>query len=482
MPASLPPQAMRKQAELAPRLLSELESAVDRGRPLDRSLAQVYRRHREFGSRDRRFFSALAFAWFRWRGWLPNPQAPDASNCALAWLLDTTDAHPAIELLAASLPPPPFPWPALGGAPLADKARLLGQWLRRPPPAIDALAPAWFGEALFHPEGLDCDAHRHRCLQSFQVRPPTWLRIRPGRTAEILARLNQSLIAPKQDGLIPYCRAGTPAGLPADPGMGSAGNPAVAGPARPTNNKFISDQTSAATIHPRLPQAARLSDARDLETLANTPDVEIQDLASQCVGLVCAPQPGERWWDVCAGSGGKSFHLADLMSGQGSVLATDPRENSLREMRRRMIRNKARGITVRAWNGENASAPDGRFDGALVDAPCSGLGTWHRNPDARWRTPPDAVARQAELQSRLLRLAAERVRPGGRLVYSVCTLTAAETEAVIAAFLSERRDFRPDPSCHPLTGDPAPGPIWVWPWQGDCNGMFIARLKKPHHP
>ncbi len=465
MASPIPIHAVRKQAELCLGLLCDLESAVARGRPLDQLLAQYYRRHREFGSRDRRFFSALAFAWFRWRGWLSTPSQPNALDGVVAWLLDAPDLHPAVELLAGQLPPAPFPWQALGSMALPDKAHILGQWQQRPPLKLDALVPGWFADALYYPDGVIRSDHLHLCLQSFQVRPSTWLRIRAGREPEIIARLNQEITTQK---------TGRTVADFAEVGLHF--------PNRDHRSRlqynFLPDQACPATTHPRLPQAVCIPTGCNLETLQQTPHIEIQDLASQCVGLVCAPDPGESWWDACAGSGGKSFHLADLMNGQGSILATDIREHSLRECRRRMLRNHAKRISLRAWDGAAGTAPDCQFDGVLLDAPCSGLGTWHRNPDARWRTPPETVARQAALQSSLLRICAGKVRSGGRLVYSVCTLADAETSGVIEGFLAEHRDFRIDSPAHPLTGESTQGPIWIWPWQGNCNGMFIAVMLK----
>ena len=429
MTSPIPMHAVRKQAELCLGLLCDLELAVARGQPLDQQLSQYYRRHREFGSRDRRFFSALAFAWFRWRGWLPTmPSQPDALNYVLAWLLDAPERHPAIEWLASQLPPfliSPHP---LGNMPVKEKARIMGQWLQRPPPELDALVPAWFADALFYPSGADRTAHQHCCLQALQVRPPTWLRIRTGHERAML--------------------------------------------------EFLQHQNMPATPHPRRLQAVSLPGGHNLENLKTMADVEIQDLASQGVGLVCAPGAGESWWDACAGSGGKSFHLADLMQATGSIMATDTRPGILKECRRRLIRTRLHTITLRNWNGTAATAPDRLFNGVLVDAPCSGLGTWHRNPDARWRIAPDAVPRYTALQSELLKICADRVHSGGRLVYAVCTLTGAETVGVIESFLAGRRDFSLESTPHPLTGEATVGLIWIWPWEGNCNGMFIARMKK----
>ncbi|MCA1809742.1 MAG: RsmB/NOP family class I SAM-dependent RNA methyltransferase, partial [Lentisphaerae bacterium] len=202
----------------------------------------------------------------------------------------------------------------------------------------------------------------------------------------------------------------------------------------------------------------------------------IQDLASQAVGLICAPRPGEFWWDVCAGSGGKALHLADLMQGAGTVLATDTRSGALATLQKRL--RKHASLKVRSRLAGTARAPKAGFDGVLVDAPCSGLGTWHRNPDARWRTEREQVISQALAQKQLLDDAAGKVRAGGRLVYAVCTLTKAETVDVLDDFLEHHKEFKPCPGAHPLTGEQSDGRFWIWPWQGKCNGMFIAALQR----
>jgi 16S rRNA (cytosine967-C5)-methyltransferase len=116
------------------------------------------------------------------------------------------------------------------------------------------------------------------------------------------------------------------------------------------------------------------------------------------------------------------------------------------------------------------------FDGVLVDAPCSALGTWRRNPDARWTLDRQAIPRLAELQAQLLRAAAAGVKPGGTLVYSVCTLTPAETTGVVRPFLAERPEFQLDPFPHPLSGAPTDGTMLIWPQESDNDAMFVARM------
>jgi len=118
------------------------------------------------------------------------------------------------------------------------------------------------------------------------------------------------------------------------------------------------------------------------------------------------------------------------------------------------------------------------FDSVLVDAPCSGWGTWSRNPDARWRSDPRDPAQKRNLQVRMLHNAAQCVKSGGVLVYAVCTFTREETSGVLERFLAEHPEFKPEPFTHPLTGDPAAGTVQIWPWEGPGDGMFIARLRK----
>ncbi|MHB8769429.1 MAG: 16S rRNA (cytosine(967)-C(5))-methyltransferase RsmB [Syntrophales bacterium] len=170
--------------------------------------------------------------------------------------------------------------------------------------------------------------------------------------------------------------------------------------------------------------------------------VRIQDEASQLIARLVAPAPGEQILDLCAGSGGKTLHLAALMENRGSVTAVD-----LQPRRLAMLRTEAErlGVTIvqtRAGDAAAAIEPFREvFDRVLLDAPCSGLGTLRRNPEIRWRVTPADVNRCAELQHALLARAAGYVRPGGLIVYSVCTVTPEENEAVIGAFLQLHADF-----------------------------------------
>lgn len=235
-----------------------------------------------------------------------------------------------------------------------------------------------------------------------------------------------------------------------------------------------------------IPQGPTLADAvqyRGREDLFRAPEFhagefEVQDISSQIVGLACAPKPGETWWDACAGEGGKTLHLSDLMQNQGLIWASDRAEWRLKRLKLRAARAKVFNYRSAIWHGGVKIPTRTKFDGVLLDAPCSGLGTWQRNPHARWTTRPEDVEELAAVQKQLLRRVAASVKPGGRLVYAVCTLTRAETGEVAAAFETEFPQFRKVPLVNPLRPEVASqDSLWLWPKDGG-NGMFIAAWQR----
>jgi 16S rRNA (cytosine967-C5)-methyltransferase len=204
-------------------------------------------------------------------------------------------------------------------------------------------------------------------------------------------------------------------------------------------------------------------------------DFEVQDLSSQAVGLICDPKPGETWWDACAGEGGKTLHLSDLMKNRGLIWASDRSPSRLATLKRRAARAGVFNYRAIAWDGGPRPPTKTRFDGVLVDAPCSGIGTWHRNPHARWTTTAEDVKELAEVQQRVLLHAAEAVKPGGRLVYAACTLTELETMGVAEKFEQSCRQFQRLPVRNPLAPGSAPGDLLVLqPQDAGGNGMFVA--------
>jgi 16S rRNA (cytosine967-C5)-methyltransferase len=170
---------------------------------------------------------------------------------------------------------------------------------------------------------------------------------------------------------------------------------------------------------------------------------EQQDEASQLVAAAVAPPPGGKVLDLCAGSGGKTLALAAALQNRGAVLATDVHRGRLVALRERKARAGADNVQVEAL-GERGEVPDSvagfaaHADRILVDAPCSGTGSWRRRPEARWALDERALRQMGEVQDRLLGLAAGWLKPGARLIYATCSLLASENEQRIEALLLAR--------------------------------------------
>src|SRR5580765_4688869 len=144
---------------------------------------------------------------------------------------------------------------------------------------------------------------------------------------------------------------------------------------------------------PELPTAIQYHGEQDLfrSPLFHEGAFEVQDLSSQIVGHVCDPKAGEMWWDACAGEGGKLLHLSDLMENKGLIWASDRAEWRLKQLKRRAARAQVFNYRAAVWDGGAKLPTKTKFDGVLVDAPCTGLGTWQRNPHARWTTTAQDV-------------------------------------------------------------------------------------------
>ncbi|MEP6664049.1 MAG: RsmB/NOP family class I SAM-dependent RNA methyltransferase [Verrucomicrobiota bacterium] len=207
-------------------------------------------------------------------------------------------------------------------------------------------------------------------------------------------------------------------------------------------------------------------------------DFELQDISSQAVSVACAPQPGETWWDACAGEGGKLLHLSELMQNKGLIWASDRAEWRLKKLKQRAARGKVFNYRAALWDGGKKLPTKTKFDGVLVDAPCSGIGTWQRNPHARWNTAAQDVAELGELQKNLLSNAADSVKPGGKLIYSVCTLSRGETDDIADFFDQSQKNFTPLALQNPFGKTESASRLWFWPQNTGGNGMFVAGWRK----
>jgi 16S rRNA (cytosine967-C5)-methyltransferase len=171
--------------------------------------------------------------------------------------------------------------------------------------------------------------------------------------------------------------------------------------------------------------------------------VEIQDEGSQLAALLSAAKAGEQVLDLCAGAGGKSLAMAALMGNKGQIYAYDADGRRLTPAIARVTRSGARNIQIRAPRGKQDVLSDltGHCDLVFIDAPCTGCGTWRRNPDAKWRTRPGALAQRIVEQRAILEQAAGYAKPGGRIVYVTCSLLREENEDRVRDFLGDHLDF-----------------------------------------
>lgn len=233
-----------------------------------------------------------------------------------------------------------------------------------------------------------------------------------------------------------------------------------------------------------LPDALRLPPDTAVERLPafEAGAIEVQDAGSQFVALACAAKPGERVVDLCAGAGGKTLALTAAMVNDGAILATDTDRARLQRLSPRAERAGVTIAETRLLNpGREAEVLEDWRDAAdlvLVDAPCSGTGTWRRNPEARWRLTPDRLARLTATQARLLDLAATLVRPGGRLVHVVCSLLDAEGRDQADAFLARHPGWRVVPLDLPA-GAPHGLGIRLDPAHHGTDGFFVAMMTRP---
>ena len=376
---------------------------VSAGTPADQALRESLTQDRHFTApAERRGISRAVFAYFRWLRWLAPKDSPQKQLIAALELQKRFDANPA------------------SFKPEALAARAVPDWLKDeiPWPEVGAVAlnrPA--GPAHADPKAVGGNRpYRTELawLQQLQREPALWIRAKAGTGAALAGKLSHLIPAPQS------------------------------------------------------PDALRYTGLTDLYRTKEfqAGEFEIQDLASQMVGLAAAPKPGETWWDACAGEGGKTMHLSDLMQNKGLLWASDRSVRRLAKLKDRAARAKVFNFRAAPWEGDANLPTKAKFDGVLVDAPCSGVGTWQRNPHSRWTTLPKDVHELAAVQARLLNHVAGTLKPGGRLVYAVCTLTRAETTAVAEAFTAAHPEFEPVAA------------QTLWPQDLNANGMFIAIWKK----
>jgi len=215
--------------------------------------------------------------------------------------------------------------------------------------------------------------------------------------------------------------------------------------------------------------------------------VEVQDEGSQLVALIADARPGMAVVDYCAGAGGKTLALAAAMANKGRLVACDVAEWRVDRAGDRLRRAGVHNVTKRVIEGESdkwIKRSAGSFDRVLVDAPCTGTGTWRRNPDAKWQLGETDLLELVVRQATILDSAARLTKPGGRLIYATCSLMVEENEAQIEAFLARHPDYRvlavPEVWAEVIgTVCPVAGPyLRLSPLTHGTDGFFAAVLEK----
>jgi 16S rRNA (cytosine967-C5)-methyltransferase len=215
---------------------------------------------------------------------------------------------------------------------------------------------------------------------------------------------------------------------------------------------------------------------------------EVQDAASQIAALMSGAKAGERVADICAGAGGKTLALAAMMQNKGSISAYDADKHRLRPIFDRMVRAGVTNIDVIPADETNKLDESGGFDCVLIDAPCSGSGSWRRKPDAKWRLAEVQLQQRIRDQREVLERGAALVKKGGRLVYITCSVLPEENTAQVERFLEVHKNFEVIPYARQWTtaiGTPAPKSadgstetLLLTPARHGTDGFFIAVMKK----
>ncbi len=220
--------------------------------------------------------------------------------------------------------------------------------------------------------------------------------------------------------------------------------------------------------------------------------VEVQDEGSQLAALLAGAQPGEQVVDLCAGGGGKTLALAGEMENRGQIYATDPDKRRLAPIHARLERAGARNVQIRTpgRNDDGLGDLDGHADLVLVDAPCTGVGAWRRNPDAKWRVRPGALEQRQKDQAAALDRAAPLLKAGGRIAYITCSVLAEENGDQVRAFLARHAEFAlvPPAQLPDALGERAflfrravllsEEGLLMTPRRTDTDGFFVSVLRR----
>ncbi|EDY82446.1 NOL1/NOP2/sun family protein [Verrucomicrobiia bacterium DG1235] len=303
--------------------------------------------------------------------------------------------------------------------PADQRFKLLGREAHE----ISELLPDWFGKHTNRPVSS-------RSLLHLLTRPPLWLRVQKDPNNDLLAQLRA---------------AATP------------------------------EQAEQITKHPLIPDCIHAPADFSLGELPCFLEglVEIQDISSQILLQLLKDRPTGNWLDACAGAGGKTLQLAKALQPSGKVAAYDPRPSAIRELQSRLKRSGLRNASVL-----DRRPTEGAYDGVLVDAPCSGSGTWRRHPYLLRQTRERDVLKYAETQLDILKNYAPLVAQGGILVYSTCSLSRHENEEVAQKFLESRPEFQRQPLASRYGYEDTGHGITVYPEDHNGDGLYVTTFRR----
>jgi 16S rRNA (cytosine967-C5)-methyltransferase len=396
-----------------------LEGLEQTAQPTDRFLKSWFRTRRFAGSKDRRAIAERVFSVQRHRAHLAYRMASDVPRALMiASLLEA--GEDAATLFSGGY----------GPAPLTDAECAAMAATPEPAPAwVTGEYPQWLEPELARAFGVDLPP----AMTALIPRAPTDLRVNTLKAArdEVIAALNADGIA-----------------------------------AAPT---------------PYAPHGIRI--AGDVPNLSTSPlfesgAFEFQDEAAQIASILCNATPDTRVLDLAAGAGGKSLALAAAMQNQGEIVACDIRGEALAELEKR---SRRAGVSIIKTVLLEHAQPSGVFDLVLVDAPCSGSGTWRRQPELRWRLTPARLAELTALQDQLLDQAAGPTAPGGRLVYATCSILPVENQDRAQAFAARQPGFQPLDLRENWPTNPPPGlgqDFRASPGLTGTDGFYCAAFKR----
>ena len=244
----------------------------------------------------------------------------------------------------------------------------------------------------------------------------------------------------------------------------------------------ISGQAEGARPHPLVPEGVEVAGQGDLTTLPGYQQgwFYVQDPGSMIVAHLSGAKPGERILDACAAPGGKASHLAQLMQDRGEIVALEMEEGKIARMQENLKRLDIRSVTLQTGDASRVEFAQ-PFDRILIDAPCSGLGTIRRHPEAKWIKSAEDLIRHQERQLSILRNVSRFVRDGGTLIYATCSTEPEENEEVIGRFLGERPEFTIEKKPKELEAAilemfDEQGYFHAYPHLHHTDGFFAARL------